>query len=119
MASVALSLAACESAKKVMSNSKDAPDEFVVVIDPTSNTSVHTADECGRSPLMRPGQPPHSYCTHDHSHAPPHEHGHGCSHAHDHAHATKSKSATRGSKRADGVTLSELLLPPDAASASQ
>ena len=28
MASVALSLAACESAKKVMSNSKDAPDEF-------------------------------------------------------------------------------------------
>lgn len=30
MTSVALSLAACESAKKVMSNSKDAPDEFVV-----------------------------------------------------------------------------------------
>ena len=30
MTSVALSLAACESAKKVISNSKDAPDEFVV-----------------------------------------------------------------------------------------
>ena len=60
-----------------------APDEFVVVIDPTSNTSVHTADECGRSPASRaePGALECSGCAHEHDHALPHAH----QHVHDHA----------------------------------
>ena len=51
-----------------------APDELVVVIDPESKTSVHAADECGRSPYFRSSAPPggrsrHSHADHGHDHS--------------------------------------------------
>jgi len=78
-----------------------APDELIVVIDPTSNTSVHTADECGRSPYIRPTAPPiapgWSFGSNGHSLlsdtiSESHGHDHQCS-AHAHAHASHAHAA--------------------------
>ena len=82
-----------ELARQIMISS----DEVVVVIDPESNTSVHTAEEVAvRSPYTRSSVPlpwhTHSHseesafmtgsCVHDHSCGHAHSHGHG--HGHDH-----------------------------------
>ena len=85
-----------------------APDEVVVVIDPSSTTSVHTAAECGLSPHTRPGLPrnahshSHGGCEHIHDHS----HDDGCSHGHEHCCEHDHAPAARQNP------LTELLLPP-------
>jgi len=90
-----------------------APDELVVVIDPESNTSVHTAEEVavlsprsraarpGNSPFTRPGIP---QPWHSHSHADADEHVFSFAHDHccEHDHGTLRPSSS----------LTESLLPP-------
>ena len=95
-----------------------APDEMVVVLDPSGNTSIHTADECGRpehlarmnslSPRSRPTPGPCTLgcCTHDHDHSVVIG---DVSHSHDHAVI----------RNPNGSALTELLLPPDVASGSR
>lgn len=79
-----------------------APDDLVVVIDPTSHTSVHTAEETGRSPFARKNHgPPLSF--HDHVHDHVHEH-HVCDDTCGHDHGPMLRS--------DPSRLTEHLLPP-------
>lgn len=105
-----------------------APDELVVVIDPESKTSVHTADECGRSPYVRNGMPPpllgHSH-THAHDHSHVHDHTYTCSHGHDHSQCCEHDHGNpysqccehdhghTGGTRQDRSPLTEFLLPND------
>ena len=81
-----------------------APDDVVVVIDPESSTSIHTADEVGgRSPYSRPGEPPARWHDHSHSHTT-HAHDHVCSHDCEHHRLAKPTNP-----------LTEFLLPHSAA----
>ena len=99
-----------------------APDDVVVVIDPDSSTSVHTAEHVGKcSPRHRPGEPPaffgHGH-SHDHGISHSHSHGHmnGSPHDHDgcggcceHDHGTPPPLVGRAP---NANPLTELLLPP-------
>lgn len=115
-----------------------APDELVVVIDPESKTSVHTADECGRSPHPRPAVPPPWFGNQQQSFSS-HAHDHSCAHVHDHAqHAHDHQNSGGECEHGDccehdhgflpprmkpppkgASPLTQLLLPNDMSSAAQ
>lgn len=88
-----------------------APDELVVVIDPESKTSVHAADECGRSPYFRSSAPPSWQVGNGHSHVHDHGHDHSQCFEHDHGHL--------GGTQQNRSALTEYLLPNDMSSVAK